>query len=136
MNLRPPFVARDVIAGSLELADVLKLNDQELPDCGDVRPSRGRARGGGGTGTSLRIVDGGPDSRGRGSLLLADGRWSEHPGIPAEVCDTIGAGDAFTAALTVGLLAGRPLEAINRHANQVAAFVCSRPGGTRPSPTR
>jgi fructokinase len=30
----------------------------------------------------------------------------------------------------VGLLAGRPLEEINRHANEVAAFVCSRPGGT------
>ncbi|WP_202802839.1 PfkB family carbohydrate kinase, partial [Singulisphaera acidiphila] len=45
-------------------------------------------------------------------------------------CDTIGAGDAFTACLVVGLLAGRPLDAINRHANEVAAFVCSQPGGT------
>jgi fructokinase len=46
------------------------------------------------------------------------------------VCDTIGAGDSFTAALVVGRLAGRPLDEINRHANEVAAFVCSRPGGT------
>ena len=43
--------------------------------------------------------------------------------------DTIGAGDAFTAALVVGYLAGRPLDEINRLANEVAAFVCSRPGG-------
>ena len=49
---------------------------------------------------------------------------------PVEVSDTIGAGDAFTAALVVGRLAGRPLDEINRHANEVAAFVCSRPGGT------
>ena len=32
MNLRPPFVDRNVIAESLELANALKLNDQELPE--------------------------------------------------------------------------------------------------------
>ena len=64
-----------------------------------------------------------------GSLLLAEGAWSDHPGAPVEVSDTIGAGDAFTATLVVGTLAGRPLDAINRHASEVAAFVCSRPGG-------
>ena len=39
-------------------------------------------------------------------------------------------GDAFTAALLVGRRAGRSLDTLNRHANEVAAFVCSRPGGT------
>ena len=44
MNLRPPFVDRDIIADSLTLANALKLNDQELPELaamfglpGDVR---------------------------------------------------------------------------------------------------
>ena len=64
-----------------------------------------------------------------GSLLWADGTWSDHPGLAVEVCDTVGAGDAFTAALTVGLLAGWGLDAINERANQVAAFVCTKPGG-------
>ena len=32
MNLRPPFVDREVIADSLTLANALKLNDQELPE--------------------------------------------------------------------------------------------------------
>ena len=81
------------------------------------------------TGRSLRALAGGADARAGGSLLLADGAWSDHPGLPVEVSDTIGAGDAFTAALVVGRLAGRPLDEINRHANEVAAFVCSRPGG-------
>jgi fructokinase len=45
------------------------------------------------------------------------------------VSDTIGAGDAFTAALVVGLLDGHSLDDINRRANEVAALVCSRPGG-------
>ncbi len=65
-----------------------------------------------------------------GSLLWDEGHLSDHPGSPAAVVDTVGAGDAFTAALVVGRLAGRPIDAINRHANEVAAFVCSRPGGT------
>ena len=32
MNLRPPFVDREIIADSLALANALKLNDQELPE--------------------------------------------------------------------------------------------------------
>ena len=32
MNLRPPFVDREVIADSPTLANALKLNDQELPE--------------------------------------------------------------------------------------------------------
>jgi fructokinase len=32
--------------------------------------------------------------------------------------------------MALGLLAGRPLDDINRHANEVAAYVCSQPGAT------
>jgi fructokinase len=131
VNLRPPFIDRDAIAGSLELADVLKLNDQELPALAamfdlpaGVREAMAELAGR--FGLSLVALTRGAG----GSLLLGDGRWSDNPGRPAEVCDTIGAGDSFTACLVVGLLAGRPLDAINRHANEVAAFVCSQPGGT------
>jgi len=75
---------------------------------------------------------------GRGSWLLADGRWSEHPGIPVQVVDSVGAGDAFTAAMTLGLLAGWDLDRVNEQANQVAAFVCAHAGATPdlPAPLR
>jgi fructokinase len=131
VNLRPPFVDRGVIADSLELANVLKLNDQELPELSGIfglspDPREGIEGLAGRFGLSLVALTRGSG----GSLLLADGVWSDHPGCPAEVVDTVGAGDAFTAALVVGRLAGRPLDAINRFANEVAAFVCSRPGGT------
>jgi fructokinase len=53
-----------------------------------------------------------------------------HPGFPAAVVDTVGAGDSFTAALCVGLLQRRPLTEINDLANRVAAFVCSQKGAT------
>ncbi len=134
VNLRAPFVDRDVIAESLSLANVLKLNEHELPELAsmfglattEVRPAMvGLAKC---FGLSLVALTRG----GEGSLLMAaDGVWAEHPGFdPGTVADTIGAGDAFTAALVVGLLAGRPLEAINTHANEVAAFLCSKSGAT------
>ena len=57
-------------------------------------------------------------------------RCSEHPGLPVAVRDTVGAGDAFTAALTLGLLARQDLDAINEFANRLAAYVCSQAGAT------
>jgi len=66
----------------------------------------------------------------RGSVLLSGGESVVHPGCHVEVADTVGAGDAFTAALTVGLLRGLPLEHISTVANRLAAFVCTRSGAT------
>ena len=43
---------------------------------------------------------------------------------------SIGAGDSFTAALTLGLLAGWPLEDVHRRAGEIAAYVCSQSGAT------
>jgi fructokinase len=48
--------------------------------------------------------------------------------------DTVGAGDAFAAALIIGFLNRLPLDVINRRANAIAAFVCSAPGATPPLP--
>jgi fructokinase len=131
VNLRPPFVDRDVIAGSLEAANVLKLNDHELEVLAEMF---------GLAGTPREIVVGlasrfgleaAAVTRGdSGSLLFRAGGWSDHPGVAVEVVDSIGAGDSFTAAMTMGLLEGLPLDEINRRANAVAAFVCTRPGGT------
>ena len=131
VNLRHPFIERDVIAGSLTLANALKLNDQELAELAsmfglssDVREAMSELA----DRFELSLV---ALTQGAfGSVLLADGVWSDHPGLRATVSDTIGAGDAFAAVLVVGRLAGRPLDEINRHANEVAAFVCSQPGGT------
>jgi fructokinase len=135
VNLRPPFVDPEVVEGSLALANVLKLNDEELPRLADMLGMAGSteerlaglARR---YGLSLVVFTRGA----RGSLLLRENEWSDHPGVPAEVSDTVGAGDAFTAVVATGLLRGWSLDEINRRANRVAAYVCSQPGATPPLP--
>lgn len=52
------------------------------------------------------------------------------PGIPANVADTVGAGDAFTAAVMCFMAEGRRMEEQLRFAVHYAARVCEQPGGT------
>jgi fructokinase len=55
----------------------------------------------------------------------------EHAGYKVgHIADTVGAGDAFTAALAMGLLNGRSAEEICNHANALASYICSQHGAT------
>ena len=73
----------------------------------------------------------GPD----GSALYTRERTSDLPGTPPpRIADTVGAGDAFTAALVTGLLRGDDLDRINAFASRLASYVCSQPGATPPIP--
>jgi fructokinase len=128
-NVRQPFWSAEVIRSSLELADVLKLNDAELPV---LTASLGIA---GDETTQLHTVRERFDldlvvyTRGdRGSRMVSAQRDEIHPGYPVRVVDTVGAGDTFTATVTVGLLRGLPLDGMQELANRVAAFVCSQQG--------
>jgi fructokinase len=53
----------------------------------------------------------------------------QHPGFTVKVSDTIGAGDAFTAAATHCILAKMNLEKTLAVANWWASWVASQPGG-------
>ena len=60
---------------------------------------------------------------------LDDGRQHVYsPGYRVKVEDTVGSGDAFTAALVTRYLAGTPLEEIADFSNLVGACVASRRG--------
>jgi fructokinase len=134
VNLRQRFYNAELIEQSLKRCSVLKLNDQELPVLADLLKLRAsplkpqavvaelRER------YNLRVVA--LTCGASGSLLCDAESISTHPGVRVQVVDTVGAGDAFTAALALGLLRGKSLGEINHFANQVAAFVCSRAGGT------
>lgn len=135
VNLRQQFYSAELIDRSLHAANVLKVNDAELPILAELFSLAGDPRAQIAELArryKLRMV---ACTRGaHGSLLFSEGQWSEHPGVPTRVVDTIGAGDSFTATMILGVLAGRELDAINDHANRVAAFVASQPGGMPPLP--
>jgi len=137
VNLRQQFYSRELIEESLTMADVLKVNETELPRLTEMFQLRGDERAQLAELVRrfhLRVVA--YTRGGRGSLLHSAGRWSGHSGILTKVADTVGAGDSFTAALALGLLAGWPLEEVNRRASEVAAYVCSQPGATPELPER
>jgi len=131
INLRQHFYDREVIEQSLKLANVLKLNGDELPVVAQLFGIEGSAREVVETLAqrySLLVV---AVTRGSdGSWLYQGGRWSEHVVKKVTVKDTVGAGDSFTAALCLGLLGRMDLDEINAAANQVAAFVCGCAGAT------
>jgi fructokinase len=63
-----------------------------------------------------------------GSLLVTRDEWHRHPGVPVQVADTIGAGDAFTAALTHYLLRGADLATLNEAGNRWGSWMASQSG--------
>lgn len=71
-----------------------------------------------------------------GSSLLVDGKLVTRPGSNLNVVDTVGAGDSYTAALALGLLAGQESEKIVEWAHRIADYVCTQPGAMPPMPPR
>ncbi len=130
INLRQNFFDSGLIRASLGLADILKLNDDELVILTDMfcLPKDEHSA----LDQLVRRYDlklAALTRGGKGSLLLAPGATSDLPGqSAATVVDTIGAGDAFAAAMTLAYLDGDSLDEINRYASQVAGVVCGRPG--------
>jgi fructokinase len=61
-------------------------------------------------------------------LLVTRGEWHRHPGFPTQVADTIGAGDAFTAAMAHYLLHGAELPVLNEAGNRWGSWVASQSG--------
>lgn len=137
INLRQHFYSSEIIEGSLQLTDILKINSEELTVIKNI------FGGGSDTATFLgRLIE---DyelamvilTRGeQGSMLVTSRDLSEHPGTISPVRDTIGAGDCYTAAATLGFLQGLSLDEINGKANELAAYVCSRQGAMPEIPKR
>ena len=132
INLRPPFYTEDIIWDSLRIANALKLNDDELPILAklcelsaddEIEQIQELARK-----FDLHLV---ALTRGnRGAVLWRGDEVTEFAGRPVKVVDTVGAGDAFTAALIMGLLKEDELQTISEQACKIAAYVCTQPGAT------
>lgn len=131
VNLRQRYYTKSIIEESLALANVLKVNETELPVLAEMFALSGSEREIISQLAQRHELELVAFTRGeRGSLLHRSGRWSDHPGLPIKVADTIGAGDSFTAAMTLGVLAGWELGEVNEGAARVAAFVASQSGAT------
>lgn len=132
INLRAPFYTPDVIAFGLGIASVLKLNEGELHEIGEMLGFGKEVEGGRELlrrypNLDLVAVTLGAD----GSELFRRGDSTVRATPPAiEFCDAVGAGDSFAATLVTGLLAGQGLATIADRANRIAAFVASQPGAT------
>ena len=133
VNLRHSFFTPDMLARSLRLSNVVKLNAEELSAAGSMlnlntageletaRELRSLF--------DLRLV---AVTRGAsGSLLVSQDEADEHPGFRAgQVADTIGCGDAFAAALAHCLRRGAPLPTCNEIANRVGSWLATQEGAT------
>ena len=142
VNLRTPFWTPDVLRESLGRATILKLNVHELPQVlmgtgacpypSQAEDDEEMIRG------TRRLMERYPVDLvcvtlgARGSLLVTRGMHHRHRGLQAKVKDTVGAGDAFTAALTHYYLEGAPLEVLNEAGNRWGAWVASQTGGMPP----
>ena len=132
VNLRAPFYSAEIVRESLQLATVMKMNDAEVPlvmglmGYTEALSERDAANVllGEFPGLSLVAITRG----GNGSLLVGRSAWHEHPGVPTMVADTIGAGDAFTAAMTHYLLRGAPLATLSEAGNRWGSYIASQPG--------
>ncbi|MGA3343341.1 MAG: PfkB family carbohydrate kinase [Terracidiphilus sp.] len=159
VNLRVPFYSAEVIQESLELATVVKMSDSEAPEVlalvgmpalpGLPPQTEGVPASSRFTVERRSLIRLGAEwllnefptlqmvavTRGaRGSLLVTRDEWHVHPGFPVQVADTIGAGDAFAAAMTHYLLRGAGLPKLNEAGNRWGAWLASQSGAMPPLP--
>ena len=131
INLRQNFYSQDVIETSLSLANVLKLNVNELSVVKKLLRLNGDEKkilNDLSRKYSLNLI---ALTRGReGSILFTEGKTSNHEGHKINVEDTVGAGDAFVAGLVTGMLRGYELDDLHNKANRVASYICSKHGAT------
>jgi len=131
INLRAPFYDDDLIRESVTLCSVLKLSDEELEgvvqacelnssliDTAALVELRTKFR------LDLVVMTRGAE----GAVLISEEGVVEQPGVPAKVVDTVGAGDSFTASMTLGLLEQKEYSEILVEACEVAAGGCSHAG--------
>ena len=132
VNLRQSYYSAEILDRSLNHADIVKLNDQELPRVAAVL----RLEVGNEKDLARQLLDKYClklvcVTRGaKGSLLVSKDQEAEHKGFRVKVADTVGAGDAFTACMAHHFLRGKSLEEISESANRFASWVASQVGAT------
>lgn len=130
INLRQGYHTPQLIEKSLEVCNVLKINDEELEVLGRMFDLPG-----GGIKEICRtllerynldilVLTCGVN----GSWLFTPDAVSFKPTPKVEVADTVGAGDSFTAAFTAAILGGKTVDEAHELAVKLSSFVCTQHG--------
>jgi len=135
INLRKECYTEETVNSSLELADILKLNDEELVLLGRMIGIKG---------SEIRDIAEGILDKFKLRIVLVtlgeqgafcvskEGEFTYTPGYKVEVIDTVGSGDAFSAGfMHVILMGGNIREALN-FGNAIGAINAGKPGATVP----
>jgi fructokinase len=131
LNLRFPHADRKVVEQSLKIADILKLNHEELEQLeewfglsGDFQQNIRRVA----QAFALQLIC--VTRGGDGAVLWSDGRFYEAEGHRVDVADTVGSGDAFLAVIVSGYLAGLQPEKLIDYSNRLGAYIATKSGST------
>ena len=132
INLRQKWYTEEVIKTSLQKANVLKINDDELLiiqrlfgyiDITQENTCRLIMRD---YQLDMLILTCGD----KGSYIFTKDEMSYLSTNDIEVVDTVGAGDSFTASFIASMLKGKTIHEAHRIAVNVSAFVCTQEGAT------
>lgn len=131
INLRQNYYSKELIRELLQVANVFKINDDEVELFKQLFGLEGTE-----TEVCLKIKETyqleylALTKGDKGSYLFHEDQISFEPTPMVIVQDTIGAGDSFTSAMVVGILKKQPLKEIHRKAVEISAFVCTQKGAT------
>lgn len=131
INLRQDFYTKDIILDSLEICNVLKINDEELAvvkklfslDCiSDEEFCKSVIRR---YGLRYLILTAGAS---HSTIYGSDGKSSTIQTPKTPVVDTVGAGDSFSGAFVAAVLNGASMEEAHQKAVDAATETCSHAG--------
>jgi len=134
VNLRSPWWQRQQVLDLIDTAWLAKLNDEELqqlvPDAADDASRMQQLLGN--AGLQLLLITRGA----AGAELLTAGGDSYRvvPDAATGVMDTVGAGDALTSVLIMGMLQGWPYRQTLERAQAFASAIVGRRGATVDEP--
>jgi len=130
LNLRPPHYSAKLLLELAELADMMKLNHDELYFLADLMESPYHSLDqhitfiAKETKTKTLCV-----TKGKfGAVLYHDGGWYYNSGFKINVKDTVGAGDSFLATLVYGILQKLPMQLALDRACAMGALVAGSEG--------
>ena len=129
INLRLHYYTKEVIERSLERADILKINDEEVVKIAqlfgwNLSEKKVCKRLLSMYNLDILILTKGTE----GSWVLTPKEESFLATPKISIADTVGAGDSFTAAFIASHLHGRCLSASHQLAVEVSAYVCQQHG--------